>query len=36
LVDDDAIEIDIDTKAVLRRLRALRPELARPGSTITF
>jgi molybdenum cofactor cytidylyltransferase len=28
LVDDDAIEIDIDTKEALRRLRAVRPQLA--------
>jgi molybdenum cofactor cytidylyltransferase len=36
LVDDEAIEIDIDTAEALYQLRALGPELVRPSSTVTF
>jgi molybdenum cofactor cytidylyltransferase len=36
LVDDEAIEIDIDTTEALYHLRALGPELVRPSSTVTF
>jgi molybdenum cofactor cytidylyltransferase len=36
LVDDEAIEIDIDTTEALYHLRTLGPELVRPSSTVTF
>ncbi|WGJ16216.1 nucleotidyltransferase family protein [Methylocapsa sp. D3K7] len=36
LIDDEAIEIDIDRQETFHRLCTLQQELKRPGSTITF